>query len=420
MGIFSKIIGGGEKYFLALDIGTDLVKALVFKTDKKVKKGVIVGVGSARQKLGNMQSGAVSNIAGVIETSQEAIEAAKAEAGVKKVKNAVIGIAGELVKGTTTMVHYERVNQEIKIGVDELKDIIQKVQFKAYERIRNQIAKETNQNDIEVKLINAAIVDVKIDGYPVSNPFNFQGKRVSIGVFNAYAPLMHLGALQTIADALNIELISIVAEPYAVARSIDYEGEFDFNAIFIDIGGGTTDIAVVRNGGLEGTSIFALGGQAFTKRLASELRTTFEKAEELKILYSANKLNLDLSARIQKIVKEDALVWLGGVEIALSEFSENELLPHRIFLCGGGAALPEIKEVLLSFEWTRNLPFSREISVNFLQPQNILRLSDATGKLLTPQYFTPLGLANLVLDLEGEEKMMAEILKKAMREVQKQ
>ena len=93
----------------------------------------------------------------------------------KKIKKAIVGIAGELVKGSTTTVHYERADSESKIDLRELRDIIKKVQQKAYERIKDQIAWETGQ-DIEIKLINAAIVDVRIDGYQIKNPIGFQGK----------------------------------------------------------------------------------------------------------------------------------------------------------------------------------------------------------------------------------------------------
>lgn len=420
MGIFSKIFksGGSFNYAMALDIGTEVVKALVFKIGSKKEGGLVVGVGKVRQELGNMQSGAVSDISGVIKTSQRAIDIAKEKAGIKKVKSAIVGIAGELVKGTTTTVHYERVNPEVKIDLPELKNIIQKVQLKAYERIRRQLAWETGQNEIDVKLINAAIADVRIDGYQINNPLGFQGRDVSISVFNAYAPMIHLGAIQSIADELNINLISIVAEPYAVARSVGYEGEFDFSAVFIDMGGGTTDIAVVRNGGLEGTRMFALGGRAFSKRLAQELNVSFEEAERVKIKYSEGLLGVDASMKIEKILADDCHVWLGGVEIALAEFTQNDLLPSKILLCGGGSGLPGIKEALSSTKWIKNLPFSKNPEISFLQPKDVAKMSDNTGELISPQDVTPLGLANLVLDMMSEERVMAGILKRAIYDIQ--
>ncbi|HLN18796.1 MAG TPA: cell division FtsA domain-containing protein, partial [Patescibacteria group bacterium] len=300
MGILSKILGFSNissDYLLSLDIGTEVVKALVFKVDKETGNGVVLGVGRARQGLGDMHSGAVSDITGVIENCRRAIDIAKNMAGIKKADKAVIGIAGELVKGTTTTVHYERIKPEIRIDLPELKNIVQKVQWKAFDRIRQQLAWETGHSEIEVKLINAVIVDVRIDGYKITNPVGFQGRDVSIAIFNAYAPMVHLGALQTIADELNLQLINIAAEPYAVAKSMGVEEISDFSAVFVDIGGGTTDIAVVRNGGLEGTKMFALGGRAFTKRLSRDLGMNFEEAELLKIRYAEGKLSPDVTAK---------------------------------------------------------------------------------------------------------------------------
>jgi cell division protein FtsA len=418
MGLFSKLFSrNSSEYYLALDIGTEVAKALVFQVDDQAKIGTVIGVGRERQKKGNMQSGAVSDISGAIETCQSTISKALENAKIKKVKKAIVGIAGELVKGTTTTVHYERGNPDSRIGFPELKSIIQKVQTKAYERIQEQISWETGQ-DIEVKLINAAIVDVRIDGYQVTNPIGFQGKDVSVSIFNAYAPMIHLGALQAIADELRIDLLSIAAEPYAVARSVDYDDALDFNAIFIDVGGGTTDIAVVRSGGLEGTKMFAFGGRAFTKKLAQELRIDFDEAEELKIKYAQGKLGNDVSSKIEQILQSDCTVWLSGVELSLAEFAGSDVLPSKILLCGGGSGLPGVKKALLSSDWIHNLPFAKAPSVNYLQPKDVTRIKDATNELKNPQDVTPMGLANLVLDVTGEEKVMAGILRRVLQTMQ--
>lgn len=405
---------------LALDIGTEVVKALILRVEKDKEQGVVIGVGRTAQKIGNMQSGAVADISGVIESSRQAIALAKEKAGVKRIEKSIIGIAGELVKGTTTTVHYERVNPEMHIGVPELKMIIQKVQEKAYERIKKQLSWETGQNDIDVKLINAAVVDVRIDGYRVINPVNFQGRSVSMSVFNAYAPMIHLGALQTIADELDLDLLSVAAEPYAVARSIEVEDMMDFNAIFIDVGGGTTDIAVVRNGGLEGTKMFALGGRAFTKRLAQEFQLSFDVAEQMKIDYANGRLKSDDATRVSALFADDCRIWLGGVELSLIEFAETDLLPSRIFLCGGGSALPGIKQALLSPEWAGTLPFSKPPQVSFLQPKDVVSITDMTGELNNPQDMTPIGLAHLaLLDSVEEEKMLSGILRRSMEALEK-
>lgn len=414
MGIINSIFRNTKKdsYATALDIGTEFVKALVFKIEDG--KGHVVGVGRQRQGLGDMHSGAVTDIAGVINNCSKALSRAEEMANVRA-DQVVLGIAGEMVKGQTTYVHYERLKPQTKIDLTELKNIVHKVQWKAFDQVRQQLAWETGRNEVDVKLVNAAIVDVKIDGFHVTNPVGFQGKDVTVGVFNAFAPLVHLGALQTIANELELDVLSIAAEPYAVARCVGGDDGGEFSAIFIDIGGGTTDIAVVRNGGVEGTKMFALGGRAFTKRLSQTLNTSFNKAEEIKIGYSSNLLNAKSAKTVKSAVRDDCEVWLSGVELSLSEFSNLDLLPSRILLCGGGSALPDIQRILLEKEWYKDLPFSKAPRVKFIKPSDVNNIIDETKLLVDQQDITPMGLANIAIDLAGEEEVLSGILRRVIK-----
>ena len=408
--LFSKPKAKSSHYALALDIGTDLAKALIFEI--KNNKGYIIGVGKHKQKLSDMQSGAITDIQGVVRSAEKAIEEAQKMANVKP-DQVILGIAGELVKGTTTNVHYQRKKPKIKIDLPELKNILQKVQWKAFNQVRKQLAWETGIDEIDVKLINAAIVDVRIDGYRVSNPIGFQGKDVCISIFNAYAPLVHLGALQSISTDLDMDLLSIAAEPYAVASCIEPENSREFSAIFIDIGGGTTDVAIVKNGVLEGTKMFGLGGRAFTKRLASKLKINFTEAEEIKIKYSKNQLKPEITKKVKKALDSDCRVWLSGIELALSEFSNVENLPTQILLCGGGSALIGIRTVLQE-NWYKKLPFSKKPKIKFIKPEEVINVKDKTGLLNNQQDVTPMALVNLALDLAGEEGAVQGILRKVV------
>lgn len=405
------------RFAIALDVGTAVVKALLFSIDSAQVKGEVLGVGRAQQSLGDMHSGAVSDIAGVVRNAAEALEQAEQQAGVRA-DQVILGIAGELVKGTTTTVRYERARPQTRIDLPELKNILHKVQWKAFDQVRRQLAEETGLSEIDVKLINAAIVDVSIDGYKVTNPIGFQGKTVKIGIFNAYAPLVHLGALQTIARDLDLDLLSIAAEPYAVARSTGLDDAGEFSAIFMDIGGGTTDLAVVRNGGIEGTRMFALGGRAFTKRLASVLGSTFEEAERTKLDYSAGKLRGEQAKTVAKAIRRDAQVWRDGVELSLSEFKDLDLLPTRILLCGGGSYLPDVREVLTDGTWWKHLPFPKSPTVHFISPDEVTNIVDRTGDLRGREDITPMGLANLALDYAGDEQVMSGLLRRVVKLLQ--
>lgn len=399
-------------YFISLDIGTEFVKALICEI--KEGKAHVLGQGRQRQRLGDMQAGAVTDIAGVIENCERALQRAEEMAGVMP-EQVVMGIAGELVKGATTTVHYERARPESKIDLGELKNIVHKVQWKAFDQVRQQLAWETGHAEIDVKLVNAAIVDVRIDGYRVTNPIGFQGKDVTIGIFNAFAPLVHLTALQAIPEELGLDLLSIAAEPYAVARCLGIEDQSEFSAVFVDIGGGTTDVAVVNNGGVVGTKMFAIGGRTFTRRLANVLNRPFDEAEEIKLAYTNKELDRDSMHRVKEAVASDAEVWLSGVQLTLAEFGNIDILPSRILLCGGGSELPEIAKVLGTGQWYKQLPFAKKPTVNFVHPSDITNVKDTTGKLITPQDVTPMGLANLALDLAGTEELLPAILRRAVK-----
>jgi cell division protein FtsA len=164
--------------------------------------------------------------------------------------------------------------------------------------------------------------------------------------------------------------------------------------------------------------MFAFGGRAFTKKLAQELRIDFDEAEDLKIKYAEGKLSPNVGEKIEQILQSDCAVWLSGVELSLSEFAGSDVLPSRILLCGGGSGLPGIKKALLTSEWVKTLPFAKAPVVNYLQPRDVVRVEDHTGELKNPQDVTPMGLANLVLDVTGEEKIMSGILRRVLQTIQ--
>ncbi|MBI4032097.1 rod shape-determining protein [Candidatus Berkelbacteria bacterium] len=403
MGFLSALTGNArDRQAIALDIGTEFVKALIFEVQGGVAQ--VTGVGRQRQRLADMQGGTVTDIHGVIGNCEAALEQAAEQAGYLP-EQVIIGIAGELVKGTTTTIKYVRPEPTTKITHEELQEILQKVQRRAHDRARALLAWETGHAEIDVRLVNAAIVDVRIDGYKVTNPLGFQGREVQVGIYSAFAPIVHLGALQTIAEELQLDLLSVTAEPYAVARVMGPDESSEFSAIFIDIGGGTTDIAVVNNGGLIGTKMFAIGGRTFTKRLMTVESSTFTEAEERKLAYAAGTLGKKEETAVHDALQADVNVWLSGVELTLGEFTNVELLPSRILLCGGGSNLPDIERVLGEPAWSKRLPFARKPAIHFLKPAEIPTVKDATKSLGTIQDVTPMALANLAIDLVGRSTL---------------
>src|SRR3982751_3205171 len=276
------------EYMVALDIGTEYVKALVGRVVGNEVE--IIGVGRAHQELTDMQAGAIADIAAVTANCDHALAAAEQQAGVSA-RSAVIGIAGELVKGTTSTVRFTRKNPSKELSIDEMARIIELVQERAEAKARQELAWELVGKDMEVRLVNSALARIDIDGYKVTNPVGFQGRDILVEMYTAFAPMIHIGALERTAAELDLELLAAAAAPFAVARSVvGDDPNASVSAILMDVGGGTTDIAVVNEGGVEGTKMFGIGGRAFTHSIERELDIDFTKAEALKVGLSGHQV----------------------------------------------------------------------------------------------------------------------------------
>ena len=350
---------------LGLDIGTEFVKAVLAKPGKKGTLEIL-GVGKARQRFGSMHAGAIADIPAVVATCESALVQVEDSAG-ERANTTVVGIAGELIKGNTTSVKYTRKEPSKPISEAEMNEVIHKVQQKASEVAKKTVALETGNSNVEVRLINSAIVSLTIDGYKISNPIGFKGTEVSILIYTAFAPMIHVAAIEKVCAELNLDLLTVAVEPFAVCRAVLGDNtDSDFSGIVIDIGGGTTDIAVVEDGGVEGTKMFSIGGRSFTHQIAEAVGVDFEAAEKYKLDYDSGRLEDSLKVKVETALSRNLSVWLTGVQVALEEFDQNGSLPRNILLCGGGAGLSLLQETLALSDWYKALPFSRRPVIHLI------------------------------------------------------
>ncbi|HEY5268112.1 MAG TPA: cell division FtsA domain-containing protein [Candidatus Saccharimonadales bacterium] len=391
-----KSANSNDQYIVALDIGTEFVKALIAKiTDNGLE---IIGVGKCHQQLTDMQAGAIADIAGVVANCDEALNQAEQQADVSA-RSAIIGIAGELVKGTTTSIKCTRKNSSKPLDAEEFDQIIALVQERAEQKAKRSLEWELGGKTIEIKLVNSAIVNIDIDGYLVTNPIGFQGKEILIQLYTAFAPLIHIGALEKTAQELDLDLLAVAAEPFAVARSIiGDDPNANTSAILMDIGGGTTDIAVINEGGVQGTQMFGIGGRAFTKSIEREVDVSFASAEKLKLAISENNLSDKFKKGVLSAVEKTTDVWESGVELALAEFNKLDHLPNTVLLCGGGASLDLIVDRLEDGDWYKDLPFTKRPKIHYIHPSDVSGIIDKTGEVNDHTYITAMGLLRVGMD----------------------
>lgn len=387
------------RYLLALDIGTEYVKALIGRLGASTGDQLtVVGVGRCHQNLTDMQAGAIADIGAVVANCDKALNEAEAQAGVS-VRTAVIGIAGELVKGATAGVRCTRTDPQKPLDALELEKIISLVQQRAEAKTKRQLAVEVGGKPVEVRLINSAIVGMEIDGYKVTNPLGFQGRDVFVRLYTAFAPLIHIGALERVAAELDLDLLAVAAEPFAVARAVIGDNPAaNMDMVVMDVGGGTTDLAVIDGGGVQGTKMFGIGGRVFTRSIGRALDIEFEQAERLKLSTNSDKLPPNQRGLIRNAINATLDVWLGGVELALAEFDQLEHLPAEIMLCGGGSSLDMLVERLSAGDWYRQLPFTKRPAVHRLRPDQVVGIIDGTGRIRDHTLVTAMGLLRVGLD----------------------
>ncbi len=381
---------------LGLDIGTEFVKAVLAKQGASGELKILAAA-KTHQQEGSMHAGAISDIPAVITACEDALVQVEDKAG-ERAERTVVGIAGELIKGNTTSVKYTRRNPNSPISESEMNEIIEKVQIKAGEVARRTVALETGNDNVEVRLINSAIVSLTIDGYKVSNPIGFKGAEVSILIYTAFAPMIHVAAIEKVCAELNLELLTLAVEPFAVCRAcLGDDLDSNFSGIVMDIGGGTTDIAVVEDGGVEATEMFSIGGRSFTHQIAEALGVDFATAEKYKLDYDSGTLDDALKSKVEAAIARNLSVWLTGVEVALENYSAGSL-PRSVLLCGGGAGLSLLQEKLALSDWYTRLPFSRRPVVNLIDILTLPKLDIPDDVELDYSYATALGLLRVGAD----------------------
>lgn len=399
-----------DRLMIGLDIGTEFVKALIARVDDN-NELQIIGVGKAHQSQTDMQAGAIADIAAVVANCDQALSQAEQQAGVSG-RSAVVGIAGELVKGSTLNVRVTRKDPQKEIDVAEIDQIFSLVQERAHEKAKKQLALETGGKDIALKLVNSALISIEIDGYMVTNPIGFTGKDVHVQLYTAFAPMVHIGAIERVADQLDLDLLTVAAEPFAVARSvIGDDPNADISAILIDIGGGTTDIAVVNEGGVEGTIMFGIGGRSYTKSIERDFSFGYEQAEALKLSLDGGSLSSAKKKQVEQALSKTLMVWMSGVSLALEEFSNLDHLPNRILLCGGGSSLKLVQDELEHADWYKELPFSKKPKIQFIMPSQVSGITDSTDLVKDHTLITAMGLLRVGMDTVLQFESDAETIK---------
>ena len=252
---------------VGLDIGTSKVVALVaeLKVDGELE---VIGIGSAPSR--GLSRGVVVNIDSTVQSIQRAVEQAELMAGVE-INAVYTGIAGSHVKSLNSHGIVAIKDKEVTAGdIARVMDAAQAVALPADQRIVHVIPQEF-------------IIDSQ-EG--IRDPMGMSGVRLEARVHIVTGAESAAQNIVKCVQRCGLEVEDIVLEQWASSYAVLTEDEKELGVCLVDIGGGTTDIAVFSNGALRHTAVIPIAGDQVTNDIAVSMRTPTQYAEDIKIRYA--------------------------------------------------------------------------------------------------------------------------------------
>lgn len=407
MNLWDKIINKKRgRYILSLDIGTEIVKALVSYVDYDGGKIINLGIGKERQGVGNIVGGRILDEKGVVRSCRVAIDEAIKMSGTRP-SEVILGFSGNTIKMCTSVFETERNNRDSKIEPYELKNIVVSAHNYSISEIDKNLSQRERQEGI--RLISSDVADFVIDGYRIINPLNFKGGKLKVSISSSFVLSSDFELIESIASDLNLKILKISYGPYAVLKAIGGQDVSGFNAIMLDVGGNITDVVMVKNGNIQKAGMFVLGGRMFTKRIARQFGLTEDQAEDLKIKYAKDLIESDDSKHIKEILEQDIELWFSGVELTLESYAQSCLLPAQIMVFGGSSQLPGLVSSLNKL-FDKPFSFSGDLKLDFVFLEDIPNNINKSQGINDLQDITPICLAHLCFDTANEEDAPNRIL----------
>jgi cell division protein FtsA len=252
-------------YIVGLDIGTKKAAAIIgeITEDKKIE---IIGVGTAESR--GLRKGVVVNLDATVNAIKKAQEEAELMAGVE-IESAFIGISGAHIKSFNSR------------GVIAVSGRNREITQEDIKRVINQSKAVSIPPDREIiHVIPQEFIVDEQDG--IKDPMGMSGIKLEVNVHIVTSALTSVQNLRTCIERAGIEIEDVFLNQIAAATSTLTPDEQELGVGLIDIGGGTTEVAIFERGSLWYTSIVPLGGDNFTNDIAVGLRTPIPEAEKIK------------------------------------------------------------------------------------------------------------------------------------------
>jgi len=392
-----------DELVVSLDIGTSKVCTIVGELDEN-DQIEIVGIG--KNPSSGIKKGVIIDLDKAIQSIKLSLESAERMSGLR-INSVFISIAGNHISSLNSKGVIAISNDSPEITENDIQKVIE--------------AAKAGVISSERELIHALSQEFIVDGQSgIIDPLGMSGARLECKVHIITDSITAVQNLIKAIEGSSLNIDEIVFGTLAASNAVLSNAEKELGAVLVDIGAGTTEIALFIEGGLVYSAVLPLGGNQITNDLAIGLRTSIEEAENIKINYGSAievkgkpKRNIEITSSENKAkqkVPQDYLVEI--IEPRVSEILtlvQNELIksgyskmiPGGAVITGGSSLLPGITEVA---KQVLNLP----VRIGF--PHYKGELADMVND---PAYSTAIGLLNFANDKNSSDSIYKFSKKKA-------
>lgn len=395
-------------YAVGLDLGTTKIVAIIGRYNERGKLEIL-GHGKARSQ--GIHRGVVNNILKTVNSIKHAVEQAESVSDVK-VANVVAGIAGQHIRSLQHSDYITRDEADAEINEEDIRMLTNNV-----EKL-NMLPGE--------KIIHVLPQEYRIDGQAeIKEPIGMCGARLEANFHIVVGQVASIRNISRCIENAGLQDSTITLEPLASAEAVLSQEEKEAGVVLVDIGGGTTDVAIFKDNIIRHTAVIPFGGNVITNDIKEGCSIIEKQAEQLKVRFGSawpgeNKENEIVSIpgirgregkeislkRLSQIIHSRVVEIIEQVYMEIKNYGHTEptkKLIAGIVLTGGGAQLKHIRQLV---EYVTGM----DTRIGF-SDENLA--SGAPEELSTPMFATGIGLLmeglrlnipQLKLDVEVEEK----------------
>nr|WP_319489774.1 cell division protein FtsA [uncultured Caproiciproducens sp.] len=377
-----------EDYVFALDIGTRSVIGIVGTVEnEKLRISAIETVEHPKRAMIDGQIEDIEQVSRVAKLVKDRLE--------KRIgyplKHVCVAAAGRALK--TQKASYELALKQSQT-IDE--ELVCRLEAGAIEAAERQFNPEsTDENQSVFYLVGYSIIQYTLDNYPISNLLEHRGQNIGVEVIATFLPREVVDSLYTTMHKTGLEVSSLTLEPIAAMNAAIPQKLRLLNLALVDIGAGTSDIAVSKDGGVVGYTMATVAGDEITESIMKDYLVDFASAEDIKLKMSGERnivfkdiLGFEHTVTPEEIRnKTEPVMRSLCEEISLRIVQANGGPPSAVFLVGGGSKLPGMCACVSEY---LNLPLTRVAigGSNFM-----VHVSASDEDITGPEYATPLGIA---------------------------